>query len=501
MRRTTIINIIIFGILQMITIIYGLVIPKITIETYGSDINGLISSIKQFVSMMSILEFGVGSISTYALYKPVHEWNHDRISSVYVAIKFHYRVIGLIFSVALILISFLFPLLNQSINLDYFYIVLLFLIIGTSSLLEYFFIGKYRALIRAQNKEFIISAIQILVLILNFVISIYLINKQFDILLVYLFSSTVYFLRPMLYKIYIDKKFQINVKVKPDKNALSQKWDSFVHQISALIMSNIDIVVITIMFSFSFVSVYTIYLMIFMALSRIINILTNSLTNAFGKIISENNISRLRISYENIQYVIIVTSAIIYSSATILIKPFLILYTRNFSDSEIYVIPTLISLFIITEYIHKIKATQNIIVTASGNFKATKVSAIIETILNLIFTIIGAVFLGFYGVILGTLIALSYRLIDLIFFVSKKILYSKTIKSFVKIFANFVLVLFIVVINYSNDIIISKSYNLWFLHSIITVFSMFLFVCFFNFILFKKDFISTIKFVIGKRRI
>lgn len=501
MRKITIVNIIIFGILQLITIIYGLIIPKITIETYGSDINGLISSIKQFVSMMAILELGIGSVSTYALYKPVHANDHEKISSVYAAIKSHYRVIGLIFSISLIILSALFPLLNTSIHLDYLYIVILFLIIGMSSLLEYLFIGKYRALIRAQNKEYIISAIQILVLILNFTLSIYLINQKFDILLVYLFSTSVYFLRPILYKLYVNYNFKLDDKAKPDNSALSQKWDSFVHQISALIMSNIDIVVITIMFSFSFVSVYTIYLMIFMALSRMINILTNSLTNAFGRIISQKNLSRLRVTYENIEYVIILVSAIIYSSTAMLIKPFLILYTNKFSDAEIYIIPLFISLFVVTEFIHKIKAAPNMLVTASGNFKSTKKNAVVETMLNLIFTIIGAVFLGFYGVILGTLIALSYRLIDLNIFASKEILYSKPNRRFTKIFVNFVILITIVIVAFSYNIIISNNYYEWILYSIATVSLFTVLFSFLNIIIFKNDFIKTIKFVIGKRRI
>ena len=49
-------------VLQIVTFFRGLILPRIIIPAYGSDVNGLISSITQFLTYISLLEAGVGSI-------------------------------------------------------------------------------------------------------------------------------------------------------------------------------------------------------------------------------------------------------------------------------------------------------------------------------------------------------------------------------------------------------------------------------------------------------
>ena len=58
---------------QFITIIYGFIIPILIIKTYGSEVNGLINSITQFIAYIALLEAGIGPIVKNALYKPIVE--------------------------------------------------------------------------------------------------------------------------------------------------------------------------------------------------------------------------------------------------------------------------------------------------------------------------------------------------------------------------------------------------------------------------------------------
>ena len=55
-------NIITNLIMQGSAIIYGFVIPKIIIDYFGSDVNGLVSSITQFLAYITLLESGFGPV-------------------------------------------------------------------------------------------------------------------------------------------------------------------------------------------------------------------------------------------------------------------------------------------------------------------------------------------------------------------------------------------------------------------------------------------------------
>ena len=56
---------------QLIILALGLIVPRMMISSYGSDVNGLVSTITQIFSYMALLEAGIGQAAKNALYKPI----------------------------------------------------------------------------------------------------------------------------------------------------------------------------------------------------------------------------------------------------------------------------------------------------------------------------------------------------------------------------------------------------------------------------------------------
>lgn len=52
-------NVISAIVLQLIIVLTGIYIPQLMITTYGSSINGMVSSITQFISCISLVEAGM----------------------------------------------------------------------------------------------------------------------------------------------------------------------------------------------------------------------------------------------------------------------------------------------------------------------------------------------------------------------------------------------------------------------------------------------------------
>ena len=57
--------------LQLVTIICGFIVPRLIISNYGSDVNGLVTSITQFLAYITLLEAGFGPVVKSLLYKPI----------------------------------------------------------------------------------------------------------------------------------------------------------------------------------------------------------------------------------------------------------------------------------------------------------------------------------------------------------------------------------------------------------------------------------------------
>lgn len=71
--KKTILNFVISIGSQLIILVMGLVIPRIVLIHYGSDTNGLISTITQIFTYMALLEAGISASAKNALYKPIKE--------------------------------------------------------------------------------------------------------------------------------------------------------------------------------------------------------------------------------------------------------------------------------------------------------------------------------------------------------------------------------------------------------------------------------------------
>ena len=63
-------NVIGSAVLQIVTIVTGFISPKLMLGAFGSEINGITSSILQFISYISLVEAGLANATVFALYKP-----------------------------------------------------------------------------------------------------------------------------------------------------------------------------------------------------------------------------------------------------------------------------------------------------------------------------------------------------------------------------------------------------------------------------------------------
>ena len=58
---------------QIASVICGFVLTRLILGRYGSETNGLVASITQFLGFISFLELGIGAVVKSALYMPLAE--------------------------------------------------------------------------------------------------------------------------------------------------------------------------------------------------------------------------------------------------------------------------------------------------------------------------------------------------------------------------------------------------------------------------------------------
>ncbi|MEN3769001.1 lipopolysaccharide biosynthesis protein [Priestia megaterium] len=423
--------------LQITTAAVGFVITNYFILTYGSEMNGLLSSIRQFINFILIVEAGISAASVFALFSPLAEKNEKKINAVLSATNILYFRSGYIFGILLLILSVLYSLFTNSTS--QFITFALVIILGANGVTEFFLVGKYRVLLTADQKSYVVSIVQAIATLLAALISVILMKLGFNVIFVQAAYTIVYLSRSLIIYYYVKKKYSlINHKVQPEMLALENKKDVLIHQIAGLVVNSTPIVILTIFTNFKEVSVYTIYQMVIYAVYLIINSFKNGLMASFGEIIAKGDTKTLLKSYNTFESFYYIVLSWAYTCASILILPFISIYTHEVEDVD-YIRPTIAVLFIIVGVCNNIRVPQMTLVTAAGHYKETRYRALLEALINIIVSLTLVNHFGIIGVLLGSVCSFAYRTTDFIIYASKNILKQSPIKTIKRLLANIIL--------------------------------------------------------------
>ncbi len=404
----------------IVSALAGFILPSLFIKHYGSETNGLIGSIKQFIAYLALVEAGVGAASIAALYVPLIDNKTQKINNILTATKHFYQRSGHIFFTLLILIAACYPSLVRD-EINPVISGMMVIILGLGGVAEYYLIGKYRVLLTADQKSYILSMIQTGSILLSTATSVILVNNNANILVVQAVATLIYLSRYFLIRTYFSREYPyVDFKGKPDISAISQRWSAFIHQIAGIVVFNSPIVIITVFCGLKDVSVYVVYALVFTAVGSLIGTFSNGLLASFGEVIALKDIGVFRKAYNNFEYIFYAVLAWAFTCTALLIMPFMAVYTEDFTDFN-YIRPDVATLFVLVGVANNIRIPPNIVVAAAGHFRETQYRAILEAVINIVASLILVQYLGVVGVLLGSVCSYSYRTIDFILYAAKYI--------------------------------------------------------------------------------
>lgn len=486
--KKALINIATAVFLEIVKLVCGFIAPIMIINTYGSAVNGLISSITKFLAYITLLESGIGPVIKAALYKPIMKKDNQEIANILKAAEKFFRIIAIIFVAYIIVLCILYPLLINN-QFDTWFTISLILIISISTFAEYFFGLTYRVFLQADQKKYIVSNIEIITTIMNTILIVLLIKLGSTIQIVKLISAFIFVLRPVLLNVYFKKKYTINLKEASKDYELKGKWDGLSQHIASVVHDNTDVVVITIFLNMIEVSVYSVYLLIINGVRRFVESVASGMDATFGDMIAREEKENLKEKFSVYETGYFSLITIIYICILTLIIPFVSVYTKAATDAD-YIRPAFAIIMVLAEFVFAIRLPYNSLALSGGFLKETKKGGWLEAITNIVLSIILVQKFGIVGVAIGTLVAMIIRTIEFMFFSSRVIL-KRSIRVIIKkMMCTMVQVIVMVLINtfvISNHITVSSYIN-WILYAIIVFVITSIEVLCINYLLFKKDF-------------
>lgn len=429
-KNKTLVNILCSVLAQVATIVSGLIIPRLLLSSFGSEANGLVASLTQFLNYISLLEGGLGSVVLTALYSPLAKKDDERLSLILAAANKFFRQIAVIFVAYTVLLGVVYPFIVES-SFSRFYVFSLTVVMASSLFVQYFFSITYKLLLQADQRMYIVQLVQITTTILNTVAVAIALRVYPQLHVVKTLGVLIFAVQPLVFRLYVKKHYSIVRGIKADTSMIPQRWACFGQNFAFFIHDNTDTVVLSLFCGLKLVSVYSVYYLVVSHLKSFFRSFSHAYTPLIGKAIAVHNLQEANRVMDIYEFVVSAVGSIVFGSTIYLLPDFVLLYTKGVQDVNYYE-PVFSTIIILAELVYCIRDPFVSVVYGAGEFKETAISAYIEAFINISLSIALVSKFGLLGVAIGTLTGMSFRLFYLMVYVSKRILYrpiGKSLKS------------------------------------------------------------------------
>ena len=419
---------------SILTMLCGFISQAIFIRILGAEYLGLNGLFTNVLTMLSFFELGIGNAIVFHLYKPIAENDQEKIKTL---MKFYEKAYNIISVLVLVCGMLLIPFLNIivgniSVNVNIYIIYIMFLINTAIS----YTLSYRRNLIFANQKNYIINIVHIVyIIVLNVsqLLLLYLTKNYYvylgtKIVCQILENAVCYIAASKLYPFIKEKE------VKPlDKNL---REDIFIkvkalifHKVGYSVVCGTDNIFISSFFGVVTVGLYTNYNMVISSVNTLFSQIINSTAASVGDLLASTNDNKKKyITFKKIRFINFWLAAFSGICILVIMEPFIKLWV-----GKQYLLPITVLFILVLNYYQKVmRSTYNTFKDSAGIWYEDRYVPLIESILNIVFSIVLLKIFGLVGVFMGTIISgLSLWCYSYPKFVYKK-LFNRTYKDYAK---------------------------------------------------------------------
>lgn len=394
---------------QFVVIILGIIIPRVMITSYGSDVNGLISTVSQVFTYMALLEAGIGQAARNALYGPLTRGDRAGVSRVASVAQRYFRKITTYYAAGVLLLALVLPLiLKTGVGAVTVFLVVLFE--GMAGAVSFYFVETRTMILAADGRGYVNNGVNVVDKTLGYAARIVMALFGINIALLQFVYFLITVAKVFFYKLYFDKVYPwIDYTAAPKTEKLKDRHSYIVAEITWTIFSSTGMIVLSAFVSTKLASVYAVYNMVFGNLNVLLTAVYNSVNYMLGQTYSRSRELYIKV-HDAFVSVFFGGMTTLMCISYILILPFIRLYTAGVTDVE-YVNRLLPALFCLVQILSWARYVPGNLIGVAGYIKKATWVNITEAVLNLVLSVVLVFRFGIVGVILATVCALPLKMV------------------------------------------------------------------------------------------
>ena len=414
---------------QIVIILLGFWSRKVFIDSLGTEylgINGLLTNI---LSMLSLVEGGIGGSIVYNLYKPLAENDEEKIIALVQLYKKLYFILAIvIFGLSTVMYLFIGDFIKVDSGVKFVGVV--YFIFVFKNVVSYLNAHKW-SLINADQKGYVLAKYNLIFNVVTTIAKIIVLNITKNYILFLLIELGIFIVQNIWNGRIVNQRYsyiKTKKKYKVDKdiksNLISNVKALFLHQIGTYCVFGTDNLLISYFVNIKTVGLYSNYIMIVGQLGSLLSPVLNGISASVANLI-------IKESKEKVYEVFKITYFInfwIYSFCTIFLYNLLEPFIDWWLGDGLLLNKIAFIFILINFYITGLRSSISIFKTKGGIFTDDKYVPLIESVINLGASIILVKYFGLAGVFMGTTI--STILIPL--WTQSKLVYNKLFEKSVK---------------------------------------------------------------------
>jgi len=421
---------------QLVIIITGFILRAYFINALGSEYLGLNGLFVDILSILSVTELGIGSAITFSMYKPIYENDISTVTGLMNLYRKAYRIIGtVIFGVSLLILPFI-QIFIKDYTLDLNYIRFIFMMFSVNTVLSYY-LGYSRIILFAKQKNYI-------VLLIDFILKIILTTSQI-LVLIYTKNFVFYLTLTITYTIlsnlivrhisFKQNPFLNDTKTRVSPEIRKKIFDSIKYlSISSVISVGVfgtDRLIISSLIGITILGIYSNYSMIIQQVQLLFVSFLNGVVASLGNLIAEGNIKKIQDIYYIYHFSYFLIASFTSIALFILLTPFIVDIWLNFD----YVMSDMIvAIIVFNSYLFFMRQPVWQSQTTAGIFKQFIPFSVVEFVISLTVSIIGALQFGIVGIFAGKTIAYLVSWIGQAYILNKHVIHDHVAKIYRKQF-------------------------------------------------------------------
>ena len=381
---------------------------KAFLDQLGADFVGLTGTLQNILGFLNLVELGIGSSVSYALYGPIARGERESITQIVSLFGYLYRWIGGVILAGAVLISLFIPLIFKHTVFELGIIYFAFWAFLCSSLLSYFV--NYRQILLVADQR-------------RYVVTIYsqtasLIKTLLQLALAYALANlyvwvAIEWIYGLLYAVIlnsrIDKTYPwLHTQVALGKQELRhypeilQKTKQiFVHKMKDFLLKQSDQILIFAFVSLKMVAYYGNYVLVIGRLTDLFNTTLDSIGAGIGNLIAEGDKRRIYQVFWEMVSVRYLIAGIVDFSIYHGVEPFICLWLGE----EYLLSPVILVLLLVNTFIMLSRGAVDLFNMGYGNYHDTW-SAWVEGAINVTVTLVTCYYWGLAGVLIGKIASL-----------------------------------------------------------------------------------------------